>query len=392
MTNLKSNLVWIAPTCAIFISAFGLVYSGYLDPAPAPTNETQAAATPAPSSAVALEQMATAAVQATPEPTEESLNIVNAIKTAKLAATSADVVEADVTKNEPLEVLGDVTSLSEPAVVEAEGISHDFFTNAQENLVAENRCGDDLKSLAATSKIYFPAGGLTAEDSGLIKARVLARIAQDCPGYIVQVQGHSDPSGSSAINLKLSQKRAEAVVALLASGGINTSKFVAVGYGDQRPSGVAGPQGSAYYDRRVEFEILKGVQTASVGGVVKPWKSTQTGCVAQLQEVADQSRLFYNPRAITVSANELTGVYELARAVGQCDGARLRVVGHHSDNLSDREEFETGRLRALVMMGSLVAAGFDGQSILVGAPSRSMEVAGQPGLPKNRVEFQIIAD
>jgi len=352
MTNIKSNLVWIAPTCAIFLSAFGLVYSGYLDPAPQPATTEQPVAV-APSNAAVLEEIATAAVEDAPQETDESLKIVDAIKTAKLAATTADV-----TKNEPLQVLGNVASLSEPEATESESIGADFFANAQANLVAENRCGDDLKSLAKTAKIYFPSGGLNASDSGLIKARVLARIAQDCPGYIVQVQGHSDPSGGSLLNLELSQKRADAVVALLASGGINTSKFVPVGYGDKRPSGVSGPEGSAFYDRRVEFAILEDVKTASAGALIKPWATSTSSCARQLQEVADQTRLFYNPRAITVSPSELSSVYEIARAVSQCDGARLRVVGHHSDSLSDQEEFETGRLRALVLMGSLVSAGF----------------------------------
>lgn len=95
---------------------------------------------------------------------------------------------------------------------------------------------------------------------------------------------------------------------------------------------------------------------------------------------------------MTVSPSELDAVYELATAVSACEGARLRVVGQHSDQEGDRENIETGRLRALVLMGSLVSAGFESERILIGAPSYAQQVPGQPGLPKSRVDFQVIMD
>jgi hypothetical protein len=75
-----------------------------------------------------------------------------------------------------------------------------------------------------------------------------------------------------------------------------------------------------------------------------------------------------------------------------CEGVWLRVMGHHSDVNGDSESVKTGRLRALVLMGSLAAAGYDEERILVGAPSFSAAVDNQPTLPRSRVGFQIIVD
>ena len=83
---------------------------------------------------------------------------------------------------------------------------------------------------------------------------------------------------------------------------------------------------------------------------------------------------------------------ELARRAADCEGAHLRRVGHFSDDRGARETVGTARLRALALMSSLVASGVPSEKVLVGAPSRSMAVAGQPGLPRSRVDFQIITD
>lgn len=45
------------------------------------------------------------------------------------------------------------------------------------------------------------------------------------------VQGHSDETGDEALNLELSQRRAEAVRAYLIGRGIDPDRVNAVGYG-----------------------------------------------------------------------------------------------------------------------------------------------------------------
>jgi len=299
-------------------------------------------------------------------------------------------------------VAPEVVATAEPVIVpEEEAVQEGtsaaaFFANAKADLAANNPCGDDLKALVQDTKIYFPSGGLIAEASGLVKARVIGKIAEDCPNYTLKIRGHSDPSGDSAVNLALSKKRAETLMKLLASSGVNTKDFITVGMGDKEPSNVVGPLGSAYYDRRVDFQVVESVKTASAAGFVQqPWNAVpaaSSACAAELKVRAEQTRLFYNTRSITVSPTELAPVYELVEVVGACEGAHLRVMGHHSDLNGANENLKTGCLRALVLMGSLVAAGYEGEKILVGAPSHSVGVANQPTLPRSRVDFQIIMD
>ena len=83
-----------------------------------------------------------------------------------------------------------------------------FFANAKANLMAQESCIGDLRSLTEQARVYFPAGGLTLDESGIAQARLIAALAQDCNGVEIIVEGHSDPSGDPAVNLRLSQKRA----------------------------------------------------------------------------------------------------------------------------------------------------------------------------------------
>ncbi len=79
------------------------------------------------------------------------------------------------------------------------------------------------------------------------------------PNLTVNVNGYCDAIGSEEYNLKLSQRRADAVVSYLAQQGIPESRLIAHGYGktdfvapNQTPDGKDNPDGRAQ-NRRVEL-------------------------------------------------------------------------------------------------------------------------------------------
>lgn len=245
-----------------------------------------------------------------------------------------------------------------------------------------------MASLAASARIYFPSSGLAGADNGLSQARLLGQVLKTCPGFEIQVEGHSDPSGDPVINQRLSLQRAEAIVVRLAASGLDTTQFQAVGFGDTQPSNVTGTEPDEYYDRRVEFSVIEKTDAPMVASATNVWQQSQ--CVTDLQAKIDQTRIFYGAGSITVSADEMETVYQLAEQAAQCDGAFLRVIGQHADAPGTREGPSTGRLRALAIMNTLVSAGFEADQIIVSAPSWSVGIAGQPALPNSRVDFDIV--
>jgi len=73
----------------------------------------------------------------------------------------------------------------------------------------------------------------------------------------VEIQGHTDSRGSHALNMALSQRRAEAVVAYLVSKGVAPARLSAKGYGPTQPLASNDTEEGLSKNRRVEFSILE---------------------------------------------------------------------------------------------------------------------------------------
>jgi Outer membrane protein and related peptidoglycan-associated (lipo)proteins len=85
------------------------------------------------------------------------------------------------------------------------------------------------------------------------------RMMNGAPKMTVEVAGHTDGIGSAAYNLKLSQKRANAVRSFLISKGISADRLTAKGYGKSEP--LVSPERTnkdRAINRRVEFRVLTG--------------------------------------------------------------------------------------------------------------------------------------
>ena len=93
----------------------------------------------------------------------------------------------------------------------------------------------------------------------------LANFLEDNPNRKVLIEGHTDSRGSEAYNLKLSQKRADAVKQALISRGIDSTRIIAKGYGEAYPVASNLTSAGRQQNRRVEIVILdKGVNPQSM--------------------------------------------------------------------------------------------------------------------------------
>jgi len=76
------------------------------------------------------------------------------------------------------------------------------------------------------------------------------------PDIRIEIAGHTDNTGSSATNERLSQSRAEAVRAYLASKGVGPDRMVAKGYGPSVPVAPNTTSAGRAQNRRVELRQL----------------------------------------------------------------------------------------------------------------------------------------
>ncbi|MEO0654480.1 MAG: OmpA family protein [Pseudomonadota bacterium] len=100
-------------------------------------------------------------------------------------------------------------------------------------------------------------------DKAIIKPesdRVLDEIAgvlATCNGSVFEIGGHTDSRASDAYNIALSQRRVNAVLGALTERGIDTSGFVARGYGERRPVASNATVEGMAQNRRVEFALME---------------------------------------------------------------------------------------------------------------------------------------
>ena len=73
--------------------------------------------------------------------------------------------------------------------------------------------------------------------------------------FSLKLAGHTDNTGSDALNMRLSKERAEAVKAYLVSKGANASRIEAVGYGSSQPIATNATAEGRQQNRRVEFTL-----------------------------------------------------------------------------------------------------------------------------------------
>lgn len=109
--------------------------------------------------------------------------------------------------------------------------------------------------------VSLPENITFAVDSSVVKSSLigslntLATSMNDYPNTRIEVVGHTDNTGTVAYNQALSQSRARAVRGILVSGGVASSRVIAVGAGETRPVADNGSSAGRQQNRRVEIYI-----------------------------------------------------------------------------------------------------------------------------------------
>ena len=82
--------------------------------------------------------------------------------------------------------------------------------------------------------IYYDLNQSSVRTDAQPELQRLLRMLEENPRYRVEIGAHTDARGGRRYNLKLSQRRAEAVVQWLVRQGVPSYRLVAKGYGESR--------------------------------------------------------------------------------------------------------------------------------------------------------------
>ncbi|MDD2245816.1 MAG: OmpA family protein [Proteiniphilum sp.] len=111
-------------------------------------------------------------------------------------------------------------------------------------------------------KVTFESGILFATNSSTLNTASRASLdrfatsLQNNPDTDVKIYGHTDSTGSDAINNPLSQRRAESVYNYLMSKGVSGSRMMSQGFGSTQPVADNSTVSGREQNRRVEVFIF----------------------------------------------------------------------------------------------------------------------------------------
>jgi outer membrane protein OmpA-like peptidoglycan-associated protein len=120
-----------------------------------------------------------------------------------------------------------------------------------------------LKRIMINEKVFFEYDKATIQEKSYDLLNEVAQVIKDNSRIKkIEIQGHTDHTGSAKYNKELSQKRAESVKEYLVAQGVSTDRLTSKGYGFDNPlvvleEGEEESDEAAAQNRRVEFVIVE---------------------------------------------------------------------------------------------------------------------------------------
>jgi OOP family OmpA-OmpF porin len=138
----------------------------------------------------------------------------------------------------------------------------DGVTN-DKDLCPDTPAGTKVNATGCSEKVGFVIRGINfATGSAALTSESLAildRVAEKLlanPGIKITVDGHTDSTGSKALNTRLSKARAQAVADYFVSKGVSADNLSARGFGPDRPVADNKTAAGRAENRRVEIQTV----------------------------------------------------------------------------------------------------------------------------------------
>ncbi|WP_345979875.1 OmpA family protein [Sulfurimonas sp. HSL3-2] len=106
-------------------------------------------------------------------------------------------------------------------------------------------------------QINFENASYSVDEESKKNIQILAEFLKAIPIYKTEIIGYTDNVGKASNNLKLSQKRAEAVKTLLEKEGVSAERIKAIGMGEEAPIADNATAEGRSKNRRIEARLIK---------------------------------------------------------------------------------------------------------------------------------------
>lgn len=134
----------------------------------------------------------------------------------------------------------------------------------EEGVIEEQGCPRKLslvvlrkEKIEIKEQVHFATGKHQILRDSFELLNQVAQVLRDHPRIKLRIEGHTDSQGNDDFNMKLSQRRADAVREYLVRAGISDERMVSVGFGETAPIASNSSERGRALNRRVEFNITE---------------------------------------------------------------------------------------------------------------------------------------
>ena len=115
-----------------------------------------------------------------------------------------------------------------------------------------------MTTLLTDDKIKFSSGRAQLTDqAGQELDQFVAKLKADNQPVFIEIQGHTDATGSDSVNQQLGLKRAEAVRLYLARAGLPVARMTTISYGETAPLADNNTREGRSTNRRVQLIVMR---------------------------------------------------------------------------------------------------------------------------------------
>jgi len=138
------------------------------------------------------------------------------------------------------------------------GAANITVPDTEGNITSQSECQKLLDSIKTGKKISFAYNKADIRGAGSFDLlNDLAAASNRCAAFRINVEGHTDADGSEAYNQRLSEARANTVVAYLTANGVARERMQAIGLGEAKPIGDNATSEGKALNRRIEFVVTQ---------------------------------------------------------------------------------------------------------------------------------------
>ncbi len=124
-------------------------------------------------------------------------------------------------------------------------------------VTTESSCQKNFDDLLSKTKINFQTSTSTIEEDSYGLLGDLLVVVKKCNTHQLTIRGHTDSTGSDGLNKKISEQRANAVMAYFINQGVARSRLIALGMGESEPIADNRVAKGRAFNRRIDFIVEK---------------------------------------------------------------------------------------------------------------------------------------